>query len=287
MSLGFKLNLSSLNAQRSLSNATAGVNKAFQRLSTGKRINSAADDASGLGISERLRGDARVATVGLRNANDAISLVNIADSTLGQISNILNRLLEVAEQAANGLYTSPQRSALQNEFVALTSEIERITAATTFNGFKVLSGGEAVRFQVGFDGTSISSISFSGIRATLADLGLAASGSSVPLFSLNAATDADAQVAALKTVDALKSAAVMLNGTRGVLGAVQNRLERAISNLQAIREDFNTSESAITDANVAEESSNLTRESILQQASTAILAQVNLQPQMVMKLLSD
>jgi flagellin len=287
MSLGIKLNLPSLNAQRSLSNATAGVTKAFQRLSSGKRINSASDDASGLGMSERLRGDARVATVGVRNANDAISLVNIADSTIGQISNILNRLLEVAQQAANGVNGPDQRSALQDEYLALTSEIERITAATTFNGFRVLSGGSAVAFQVGFEGSSLSSVSFSGIRATLADLGLAPSGSSVPLYSLSAGTDAESRSAALQTVDALRSAAVLLNNNRGILGAVQNRLERAISNLQAAREDFNNSESAIADADVAEEASNLTRHSILQQASAAILAQANLEPQMVMRLLSD
>ncbi len=287
MSLGFKHNLPSLNAQRSLQNASANVSQAFQRLSSGKRINSASDDASGLAIAESLRGDARVATVGVRNANDAISMINVADGAIGQISNILNRLLELAQQSANFSNGPEQRSALQNEFLALTSEVERIAATTEFNGYQVLVGGDAKSFQVGFDGTSISSVSFSGIRATLADLGLADTGSSVSTYSLIASTDVESRSASLLTVDALKSAVILLNHNRGILGAAQSRLETAISNLQVARENFQNTESKITDADVAEEASKLSRESILQQASTAILAQANLQPQLVMALLQD
>jgi flagellin len=287
MSIGFKHNLSSLNAQRSLSNASAGVAQAFQRLSSGKRFNSASDDASGLAIAERLRGDSRVATVGVRNANDAISMINVADGAIGQIGNILNRLLELAQQSANAVNGPEQRSALQNEYAALTSEIERVASTTEFNGFQVLRGGDSASFQIGFDGTSLSSVSFSGIRATLADLGLAQAGSSVATYSLIAATDIDSRSASLQAVDALKSAVFLLNHNRGILGAAQSRLETAIANLQVARENFTSTESKITDADTAEEASNLSRQSILQQASTAILAQANLQPQLVMRLLQD
>jgi len=287
MTLGLKTNLSALNALQNLKNTTSSVNQVFERLSSGKRVNRASDDAAGLAVSERLRGDVRTAGVSIRNANDAISVINIADAAIGQISNVLSRLLELAQQSATGTYGPDQRSALQSEYVALTSEIERIAATTKFNGFRLLSGGDSVTFQVGFDGSSISDISYSGIHAALADLGLAAAGSSVSTYSLIAATSHESQSASLLAVDALKNAVVLLNRNRGILGAAQSRLEAAIQNLGVARDSFQTSESGIVDADAAEEAAKLTRLSTLQQAGTALLAQANLQPRLVLQLLQD
>ena len=287
MSLGLKTNLSALNALQNLKNTTSSVNQVFERLSSGKRVIRAADDAAGLAVSERLRGDVRTAGVSIRNANDAISVINIADAAIGQISNVLGRLLELAQQSANGNNGPDQRSALQNEYLALTSEIERIAVTTTFNGFRLLSGGDSVTFQVGFDGSSISEISYSGIHAALADLGLAAAGTSVSTYSLIAATNHESQSASLLAVDALKSAVVLLNRNRGILGATQSRLEAAIQNLGVARDSFQSSESGIVDADAAEEAAKLARLSTLQQAGTALLAQANLQPRLVLQLLQD
>jgi len=287
MGLGLKTNLTSLNAQRNLKYSTGRINQTFERLSSGLRINRSSDDAAGFGIAESLRGDARVASVSIRNATDGISIIGIADGAMGQISNVLNRLIELAQQAANASNSNEQRSALQNEFQALTSEIDRIAFTTQFNGFYPLSGGNAISFQVGFNGSSLSDISFSGIRASIADLGLAPSGSSVPMYSLLAATNAESQSAAALTLDALKSAVSALGRNRGILGAAESRLEATIRNLQVSRESFQSSSSAIMDADVAEEAAELARLTTLQQAGTALLAQANLQPRLVLQLLQD
>lgn len=287
MGLGLKTNLTSLDAQRNLKYSTGRINQTFERLSSGLRINRSSDDAAGLGIAESLRGDARVASVSIRNATDGISIIGIADGAMGQISNVLNRLIELAQQAANASNSNEQRSALQNEFQALTSEIDRIAFTTQFNGFYPLSGGNAISFQVGFNGSSLSDISFSGIRASIADLGLASSGSSVPMYSLLAATNAESQSAAALTLDALKSAVSALGRNRGILGAAESRLEATIRNLQVSRESFQSSSSAIMDADVAEEAAELARLTTLQQAGTALLAQANLQPRLVLQLLQD
>lgn len=287
MGLGLKTNISSLLAQKHLHSSTTSLNQSYERLSSGLRVNRASDDAAGIGIAERLRSDARVATVSMRNANDGISLISVADGAINQIVNIFNRLLELAQQSANAVYGSEQRSALQSEFVALTSEVERIAVTTEFNGFKILSGGGQIAFQVGFDGSSVSELSFSGIRATLSDLGIAQPNTSVNIYSLVGTTNAEAQSASRLTVDALQSAVLELNRNRGILGAAQGRLETAIRNLGVQRENFQSTEAGIMDVDVAEESAQMTRLQTLQQAGTAILAQANLQPRTVLDLLRD
>ncbi|MCB0339109.1 MAG: flagellin FliC, partial [Bdellovibrionales bacterium] len=196
MSITLGTNIQSLKAQRSLGISSDALSKTFERLSSGQRINSASDDAAGLAIADALRADQRVAAVAIRNANDGISTIAIADSALGQISDVLTRLAELAEQSANGVFSVVQRSALSNEFVALASEIERIAITTEFNGVKLLSGGASVQFQVGFDSASTSQITYSGVQGTLASLGLAGSGLSALTFSVNAATIALGQDAA-------------------------------------------------------------------------------------------
>jgi flagellin len=249
------------------------------------RINKASDDAAGLAIAEGLKADSTLATVAIRNANDGISVISIAEQANGQIGNILNRLSELAQQSANGVYDSTQRSALQNEFTALTSEIERIAVTTQFNGINLISNGQNLVFQVGFDGSSLSQLGYSGINATLQAIGLADAGSSASTYSISGATDVEAQSASRAALEAINSAISSVSRNRGNLGALESRLSASISNLQVARENFKAAESQIRDLDVATEASELTRLNILQQAGAAVLAQANQQPAIALQLL--
>ncbi len=204
---------------------------------------------------------------------------------MNEIGNILSRLAELAEQSANGVYSTTQRSALSLEFNALSSEIERIALTTKFNGLDLLSGGATINFQVGFDGSSLSQIAFSGVAATLASLGLAANGSSALVYSINDSTVAGAELSARSALDAIKAAISSVTTNRGRLGAAEARLTSAINNLLVARENFQAAESRIRDVDVADESAALTRLNILQQAGAAILAQANQQPALALQLL--
>jgi flagellin len=285
MALNIRTNVPSLAAQRNLNAATERLNTAYERLSSGQRINRAKDDAAGLAIAESLKADARVASVGIRNANDGVSIINITDGAIAQITNILSRLAELSQQSANGVFSNSQRSALSLEFNALISEVERVAMTTEFNGLRLLSGGGNVAFQVGFDGTSISQVTYSGVQATLASIGLAAAGSSSPIYSIIANSDSESQDAARRALDAIKGAIVSITRNRGTLGAAESRLSTTIENLQVARQNFMNAESVIRDVDVAAESAELTRVNILQQAGTAILAQANQQPQLALQLL--
>jgi len=257
MGINIQTNVASLNAQRNLGATTEKLSKAYARLSSGLRIVTASDDAAGLSIAEQLRADSRIAAVGVRNANDGISAISITDGAMNEIGNILSRLAELAQQSANGVYSTTQRSALANEFAALSSEIERIAVTTQFNGLTLLSGGASVTFQVGFTGASTSQIAYSGVAATLARSAL----------------------------DAIKGAIGSVTTNRGQLGAAESRLTSAINNLLISRENFQSAESRIRDVDVASEAAELTRLNILQQAASAILAQANQQPQLALQLL--
>jgi flagellin len=285
MAINIRTNIPSLLAQRNLDQSSGRLNTSYERLSSGLRINRARDDAAGLAIAENLKADSSVATVAIRNANDGISVVNIADQAIGQIANTLSRLGELAEQSANGVFDNTQRSALQNEFTALTSEIERIAFTTKFNGLALLSGGQSVVFQVGFDGTSLSQVSYGSVEATLAALGLATAGTSNPNVSIIANTNLESQSAARLALNAINAAIASVNRNRGNLGAAESRLEVTIGNLQVARENFKAAESRIRDVDVASESAELTRLNILQQAGASILAQANQQPQLALQLL--
>lgn len=285
MTINIRSNIPSLSAQRNLDTSSGRLATSYERLSSGLRINRAKDDAAGLAIAENLKADARVASVGIRNANDGISIISIADKAIEQIGNVLGRLAELAEQSANGVFANTQRSALSNEFVALTSEIERIAFTTTFNGLKLLSGGGQVVFQVGFKGDSLSQVSYQGVAATLESLGLASVGSSNVNYSIISSTDIESQSAARLALDAINAAISSVNRNRGTLGAAESRLEVTISNLQVARENFQAAESRIRDVDVASESAELTRTNILQQAGAAVLAQANNQPQLALQLL--
>jgi len=285
MAITLGSNIVSLQAQRRLSNASEELSKTYERLSSGQRINKASDDAAGLAIADSLKADQRVAQVAIRNANDGISSIAIADSALSEIGNVLSRLAELAEQSSNGVYSSQQRSALSNEFVALASEIERIAVVSKFNGVQLLSGTQTLTLQVGFDSRSTSQISFAGVQGTLQSLGLSNAGSSALLYSINAATTDLAQSASRLALDAVNGAINSLAQSRGILGSVDSRLQVAINNLSVARENFASAESRIRDVDVASEAAELTRLGILQQAGAAVLAQANQQPALALSLL--
>ncbi len=285
MPITINSNISSLKGQRLLTVSSDALSKTYEKLSSGQRINRASDDAAGLAIADSLKATQRVASVAIRNANDGISTIAIADGALGQIGNVLSRLAELAEQSANGTYSTQQRSALQNEFVSLGSEIERIAVTTTFNGVTLLSGTPQIVLQVGFNSQSTSQITLAGISGTLAGLGLAGQNLSNLSFSINANTADEAQSASRLALDGINGAIGSLAVLRGNLGAVESRLSVAINNLSVARENFAAAESRIRDVDVATEAAELTRLNILQQAGASILAQANQQPQLALSLL--
>lgn len=284
MALTINTNIASLNAQRRLGQSTGELRQSYEKLSSGLRIVRARDDAAGLAIADTLKSDQRIAGVAIRNANDGVSLISISDGALNEIGNVLQRMGELAEQSANGTLSSTQRSALQNEFSSLGSEVSRIARTTTFNGIQLLSGGSSVSLQVGFDSGANSQISFSGVSGTLESLGLG-NGNEVLTYSLNAAGNTAGQTAALAALDAVKSGISSLTTSRGTLGAAESRLNVAINNLQVARENFASAESQIRDVDVAEEAAKLTRLNILQQAGASVLGQANQQPSLALSLL--
>lgn len=286
MGINIRTNVPSIASQRNLNASTARLEKAYQRLSSGLRIVRAADDAAGLSIAESLKADGRLASVAIRNANDGISIIAITDGAMNELTNILTRMAELAEQSANGVFSTAQRSALQLEFAALGSEVERIAQTTKFNDLDLLVDSETVTFQVGFDGSSLSQISYSGIDANLRALGLATQASPGALaYSIADVSVATAQLASRSALDALKLAIGSLTRNRGVIGAAESRLRSVITNLQVARENFAAAESRIRDVDVASEAAELTRLNILQQAASAVLAQANQQPSIALSLL--
>lgn len=275
MGLRVNTNIPSLNAQRNLETITARLNVNYRRLSTGLRITTAADDAAGLAISERLRSQIRSLQQAKRNANDGISLVQTTEGALNESSSILVRMRELAVQAANGSVSSSDKGTLNEEFLALVGEIQRIARSTEFNGIKLLDGSSStIQFQVGFGTTQgIDTIVLSLSPALSTSLGIQSldiSASGNPNGALNAID------VAINTVSSL----------RGSLGAAQNRLTSTISNLGVALENLSSAESRIRDVDVAVETAQLTRNTILQQASISILGQANVAPQAALSLLA-
>lgn len=285
MGLALGSNIASLQAQRQLGITTLKLNKVIERLSSGQRINSASDDPAGLALADSLRLQTNIASVAIRNANDGISITSIAESALSEIGSILERMAELATQSANGVYTNEQRSALSIEFLALGSEITRIAATTTFNDISLLSNSSAVVLQVGLDGTATSQITIAGIAGTLSSLGLASGGSSALAYSLTGTTTAFAQTASQNALNAITAALTSLSSARGTLGAAESRLNSAINYLSLARENYAAAESRIRDADVAQEVAELVRLQTLQEATIAVLAQANIQPQIALRLL--
>ncbi len=276
MALTVNTNIASLNAQRNLSTTQTALNRSLQRLSSGYRINSAADDAAGLAISEGMRSQIRSMNQAVRNANDGVSLVQTAEGALNEVSNILQRMRELATQAATGTVSSDQRAYIDNEFTQLKSEIDRIASATQFNGTSLFTttAGQTVSFQVGAGATVNDTISVTISAAGASSIG-------VGTASVSGGTGA-AATAALTAID---SAITNVSNIRGTLGAVQNRLQSTINNLQVSVENLSAAESRIRDVDVASETAALTRAQILTQAGTAILSQANQTPQSALSLL--
>ena len=277
-------NIPSLNAQRILGINNGRLAQSVERISSGIRINRGSDDAAGLAISEGLRSDIRALRQAVRNANDGVSLINVTEGALNEQSGILIRLRELASQAATGTVGSTERATIQLEFTALRNELDRIAQTTEFNGQKLIEGSLAstvtganhILIQVGLDSTSHSRINLNGE----VDLGaMTSTGLSIHELSV---TSADAALTALEQVN---TSIGTLTAGRGKIGAVQNRLIRTISTISIAVENLSAAESAIRDADIAEEVALLTRNQILVQAATAMVGQANLIPQSVLQLL--
>jgi flagellin len=285
MAISLGINQGALRVNRELSKTANALSDSYARLSSGKRINRSGEDAVGLAIADSLSNSNRLMQVALRNANDGISAVAVADNALSEIQNILQRQSELAQQAANGFYTSSQRSVIQSEFNDLGSEIERIATATTFNGVALLSGGAAVVLQVGTDTTDLSQLTINGVQGTLQQIGLAAAGSSAMIYSLSGSTATESQSAARSALTGVSNAISSVSQRRGSLGVMETRLQSTISNLSVARENLSAAEGRIRDLDVAEEAANLTRLSILQQVGAAVSAQANQSPRIALSLL--
>jgi flagellin len=264
MSLRINSNIEAFNAHRQLVGTSNRVAKSMERLSSGLRINRAADDAAGLAISERLRAQTNGLDQAQRNAQDAVSMVQTGEGTLNEVHAMLQRVRELAVQYKNGSLSSSDQSAIQSEVNQLSSEIERIGSTADFNGIKLLNQAGTITFQVGAndgDSIAVSTISLG------ASVGVS--------FDLSSATS-------ISTVDAAINS---VSTQRASFGAVQNRLEHTLNNLATYQENLMASESRIRDVDMAAEMVNFTKDQVLQQAGTSMLAQANQAPQSVLTLL--
>jgi flagellin len=281
MSLIINSNIASVTAQRHLNNSRAEMDQAMERLSSGKRINSAMDDAAGLTIAHSL--DAKVTSLNqaARNANDGVSLINLAEGALDQVSAMLTRMRELAVQAINGTYSQTDRSNMNSEFGALSDEITRISNNTTFNGTAVIGTAATLTFQVGHTASDT-------ITLTTVDMGAGNIGSGAVYVSaqaIYAATAASSVTKAQTSLSVIDAAIQDVDGYRATLGATANRLEHSAANLMTRVENQMAARSRIEDADYAVEAANLARAQVLQQAGTAMLSQANASTQTVLSLL--
>ncbi len=273
MALIINNNPASIAAQRNLSINTLSLNRSVERLSSGLRVTRAADDAAGLGLSESLRAQIRSINQATRNASDGISLTQIADGAAATIGSLLARLRELSSQSASGTVGNTERSYIDQEFVALRSEIDRIAQVTEFNG-QALTSGSTISFSV--------AIGFRSGTGNTLDLALNdITTSSLGLSSVNVSTSANA-TSALANIDNAISA---IASARAEYGSIQNRFEATIANLQVTSENLTAAESRIRDADIALETSIFTKNQILVQAGIATLAQANTLPQQALALL--
>lgn len=290
MPLIINTNVSSMNAQRHLGNNTSALSKTMEKLSSGYRINRAGDDAAGLQLSENLRAQIRGQQKALANTQDGINVLNLADGAMQTMTDNLQRIRELTVQAANDTYNASQRSAIQAEIVQLLADIDRIAAATTFNGVALFpTGASNFILQVGANSTA--NVDTIDVGAAMGDarataLGITSWDSANGTLSINMAVSGSAGGNVARTfLTQVDAAIVSINSKRGNLGAFVNRLEGAANNLSIGVENLSASESRIRNVDVALESANLTRNQILQQASNTILAQANQSPQLAIQLL--
>ncbi len=304
MALAINTNVSSLAAQRSLSNVSRALDVSYSRLSSGFRINSARDDAAGLQISNRLSSQLDGLNQAMRNANDGISIAQTAEGAMEETTTMLRRIRTLAVQASNGSNTDSDRVALQKEVDQLMAEVNRIASDTSFGGVNLLDGGSQSNFtfQVGADaGQTISftmtsvegntgtvdlanegGYTISGLASVMSDVGgvQAAGVSSITAISVTGFTEAQ------DVVSAMDGMIAVVDAKRSELGAIQNRFESTIRNSAITAQNVADARSRIRDVDFAQETARLTQNQILQQASAAILAQANQQPQLALTLLS-
>ena len=275
MGLRIYNNVEAQNAHRVLNNTNAQLGKAMERLSSGLRINRAADDAAGLAVSEVMRSQIRGMSVASRNAQDGVSMVQVADGALGNVGDMLQRVRDLAVQASNGTLTNAQRTNLDKEVQQVLTEIGKTGTDTEFNGIKILAGSvataaSAVTLQVGANGNQ--TIGFTIATVSTSDLGISG-------IAVSTAASASAAIASLD------AAISTVTTNRATLGAIQNRLENTINRLGLTSENLQAAESRIRDADMAQEMIAFTKQQILQQSGTAMLAQANQAPQSVLSLL--
>jgi len=286
-------------AQNALVRNERQMNTAMERLSTGQRINSAADDAAGLAISSRMTSQIRGLDVGIRNANDAISMISTADGALIEITNMLQRMRELALQSANGTTTSADRDYLNQEYKNLILEIERIAQNTQWNGGTILQGtangtSSTVKFQVGANGGQTVAVNFGNVSQDGGSGGTifsnfeasaAGAGQSRDGFAISAGTAAAAITTASAAMTTIDSAITVVNSQRATFGAAMNQLTYAVDNLSNVKVNAEAARSRVLATDYALETSELARTQIIQQAGTAMLAQANQLPQTVLSLL--
>jgi len=271
MSLGINTNMGSLNAIRLLDSSSHNQAIAMERLTTGQRINSAADDAAGLAVAEKMTSQIRGYEMATRNANDGISLIQTMDGAIEEVSNMLQRQRELSVQALSGTYTDANRAQMDKEFGELTSEIARIANTTKFNGIPLLEGTNAsIPIHVGWEDTANDSIAVSTVDVSGLTSGAA---------GIATAADAATELAAIDDDIAT------LSDARATWGGSQNRLEHTASNLQNISENTQSARSQIMDTDFAKESAELAKNQVLQQAGMSMLSQANQSAQNVLSLL--
>jgi len=276
MALRINTNVASLNAQRNLSKSTMSLNRSLERLSSGLRINRAADDAAGLAISESMKSDIRALEQAGRNAADGVSMVQLAEGALDEVSGILIRMRELAQQAGNETMGASERGYINSEFGELANEITRISDATEFNGINLLNGSGATNdILVGTNTSDIIQIDLSN------DTDAAALGVDQGSVTVDGADNTNALLAITAVEDAIST----LNDWRANFGVTQNRLESAMRTIENTRENVSAANSRIRDVDIAAETSRMTSSQILQQAGVSVLAQANMSPQMALSLL--
>ncbi|MGE4424208.1 MAG: flagellin [Pseudodesulfovibrio sp.] len=284
MSLVVNNNLMANAAARNLNSAYSKLGTSTERLSSGLRVNSSADDAAGLAVRELMRSDISTLNQGIRNANDGISMIETADGALSVIDEKLIRMKELAEQAATGTYTDAQRLIIDSEYQAMASEITRIANATDFNGIYLLNGnlsadGVTIHFGTGNDAAEDKyDVTIDNCTASALGVGLAAG-------TDKAGAVVSTQAAAESALEALDAAIESKDNVRANLGAMQNRLTATISNLEIQAENLQASESRISDVDVATEMTEYTKEQIITQSAVAMLSQANSLPQMALSLI--
>src|SRR5690554_1575480 len=278
-------NISAMNTHRQLGIADSNLSKSLERLSSGLRINRAGDDAAGLAISEKMRAQIRGMGQAIRNAQDGISVIQTAEGALNEVHNMLNRMRELAIQAGNSTLTDGDKQKLNDEFFLLSEEITRIAETTEFNTRVLLtgdfSGGNPVILQVGPNSGQTLDITIDDMRAEALNVVADEDNTGSGLFIGSGSTSADIDTA----LGAIDSATEAVSAQRATLGANQNRLEHTIQNLSITAENLSAAESRIRDADMAAEMAEFTKNQILLQSSTAMLAQANMKPQVVLSLL--